>query len=133
MLNVFDGMQQRKNHTQTIYVFSDVLHFIEVMQNINKATETIFAKWKEFQKLKCTSATFSGVDLIDIHKLENFFEVNINVYEICSLGTITNLYHSSANYGTTMNLNLHFNHFSYITDINYFCGRHQCQKCNRFV
>ena len=79
----------------------------------------------------CTGAAFNGVDLIDIHKLENFFEVNINVYELCSLGTITNLYHSSADYGTTMNLNLYSNHFSYITDINYFCGRHQCRKCNR--
>ena len=86
------------------------------------------------REFKLTLETFSGVTLKDLHEIERFFKVNINVY---SLGLKNNICHawlvrrSTEQFESTLFLDLYKNHFSYIHNFTLYCRYYVCQICKK--
>ena len=71
---------------------------------------------------------FEGITIDDLHKVETVFEVNIVVYELgdeCAQLVRRSL----GQYTTTMNINLHQTHFSYIRNMKLYAHSYLCRKC----
>ena len=71
---------------------------------------------------------FEGITIDDLHKVETVFEVNIVVYELgdeCAQLVRRSL----GQYTTTMNINLHQTHFSYIRNMKLYAHSYLCKKC----
>ena len=75
-------------------------------------------------------AHFSGVQLFDFIHLEDFFELNLIVYELD--GKVAKLVQRSHEfYKETMRLNVYKNHLSVIVDFKLYCGVYQCIHCDK--
>ena len=76
---------------------------------------------------------FAGVTIDDLSKIEATFGVNVVVYKLdeSTDGTTTaELVRRSTGCGkTTMYVNLHESHYSYIQDIGKYCHSYRCRKC----
>ena len=76
---------------------------------------------------------FAGVTLDDLHKVESKFETNVVVYQLVEIDngkTMAELVRRSTDCGkTTMYVNLHESHYSYIQDIGKYCHSYRCRKC----
>ena len=76
---------------------------------------------------------FAGVTIDDLSKIEATFGVNVVVYKLDERtdGTTTaELVRRSTGCGkTTMYVNLHESHYSYIQDIGKYCHSYRCRKC----
>ena len=73
---------------------------------------------------------FSGVQLFDFINLEDFFELNLIVYELD--GKVAKLVQRSREfYKETMRLNIYENHLSVIVDFEHYCGVYQCIHCDK--
>ena len=76
---------------------------------------------------------FVGVTLDDLHKVESKFETNVVVYQLVEIAngkTMAELVRRSTGCGkTTMYVNLHESHYSYIQDIGKYCHSYRCRKC----
>ena len=77
---------------------------------------------------------FQGVSLEDLVRVETAFQVNINVFKLTNTETkgveSEVVRRSLCRYPETMYLNLHENHFSYISDINKYCHSYRCRTCD---
>ena len=78
---------------------------------------------------------FAGVTLEDLSKIEAKFDVNVVVYkldEIADGKTTAELVRRSTGCGkTTMYVNLHENHYSYIRDVNMYSRSWRCCNCEQ--
>ena len=73
---------------------------------------------------------FTGVELLDLPNLEDFFKLNIIVYELeDAVATLVQRSHEL--YSETMRLNLHENHLSLITDFKKYCRVFKCTRCDK--
>ena len=76
---------------------------------------------------------FVGVTLDDLHKVESKFETNVVVYQLVEIDngkTMAERVRRSTDCGkTTMYVNLHESHYSYIQDIGKYCHSYRCRKC----
>ena len=74
---------------------------------------------------------FQGVSLEDLFRVKMVFQVNINVFKLMNVGKkgveSKVVRRSLCRYSETMYLNLHENHFSYISDINDYCHSYRCR------
>ena len=71
---------------------------------------------------------FEGITVDDLHKVETVFEVNIVVYELgdeCAQLVRRNL----GQYTTTVRINIHQTHFSYIRNMKMYAHSYPCRKC----
>ena len=71
---------------------------------------------------------FEGITVDDLHKVETVFEVNIVVYELgdeCAQLVRRSL----GQYTTTMHINLHQTHFSYIRNMKLYAHSYLCRHC----
>ena len=75
-------------------------------------------------------ADFAGVRLFDFLHLEDFFELNLIVYELD--GKVAKLVQRSREfYKETIRLNVYENHLSVIVDFEHYCGVYQCVHCDK--
>ncbi|XP_063966739.1 uncharacterized protein LOC135156886 [Lytechinus pictus] len=96
---------------------------------------------------------FEGIDLSKLDKVEEFFKINIMVYELQpseltngdnilleNEGELVNSKSTVAaklvrrgldKFPETMYVNLYVNHFSFISDINRYCQNYQCRTCDK--
>jgi hypothetical protein len=86
-----------------------------------------YEKYIEFTQ----STNFNGIDMKDVDKLEECFELNINIYVMDEKEVITPVFKSMLRFTDTMNLNLYENHLSYITKIDVFSSKFKCVKCEK--
>ena len=77
-----------------------------------------------------TVGTFPGVTLHELRGLEDHFKVNIQVYSMDEQSQATLIRRSVTQFPTTLYLNLHGNHFSYIKDFKLYSKAHKCRSCN---
>ena len=82
-------------------LFNQWVHY----HNANHPFEALIPHEKE---------TFKGIFIQDIAKLQVCFEMNINVMEIRSDGSVTSEFNSATNYKDTMYLNLYKSHVNLI-------------------
>ena len=73
---------------------------------------------------------FTGVELFDLPNLEDFFKLNIVVYERED-AVATLVQRSRDLYRETMRLNLRENHFSLIADFEKYCRVFKCTRCDK--
>ena len=74
--------------------------------------------------------TFVGVNLVDFIDLEDFFKVNLVVYEL-EEGVAKLIQRSRELYSETMRLNIWKNHLSLIVDFEHYCRVYQCIHCGK--
>ena len=74
--------------------------------------------------------TFVGVNLVDFIDLEDFFKVNLVVYEL-EEGVGKLIQRSRELYSETMRLNIWKNHLSLIVDFEHYCRVYQCIYCGK--
>ena len=71
---------------------------------------------------------FTGVNLSDFADLEDFFKINLVVYELEE--KVAKLVKRSRElYSKTIRLNIWKNHLSLIVDFEYYCNMYQCIHC----
>lgn len=79
---------------------------------------------------------FEGVTLDELPQLENLFQVNIMVYALEPLEngkTVAHPVHRSMqHYPSTLYLNLHKNHFSYIKNMKTYSKSFVCSRCGKY-
>ena len=73
---------------------------------------------------------FQGVFLIDFPEMEDFFEINIVVYELQDKKAKL-IQRSRKLYDETMRLNVFKNHLCLIVDFEKYCDVYQCQRCDK--
>ena len=106
------------------------LHRGEKVQALERPTQALLDQWcfhKGIQK-------FKGVQLSDIPEVEDFFKVNINIYELMADGiehTAKAVYVSTSTHESTMHMNLYKNHLSFITNFNTYAKRWKCRCCDK--
>ena len=74
--------------------------------------------------------TFVGVNLVDFIDLEDFFKINLVVYEL-EEGVAKLIQRSRELYSETMRLNIWKNHLSLIVDFEHYCRVYQCIHCGK--
>ena len=105
---------------------------------LERQTKELFKKWCQNRKVvdKCN---YKGLLLPDdVPHFETVFRVNINIFEYDPLkNSAKPLYLSRANsktfkkYDSTMNLNCHRNHLTYITNLPVYSRKFTCRHCDR--
>ena len=93
-----------------------------------KAAKKLFRKY--CVHFDVSPADFAGVQLFDFIHLEDFFKLNLIVYELD--GKVAKLVQCSREfYQETMRLNVFGNHLSVIVDFERYCGVYQCVHCDK--
>ena len=79
---------------------------------------------------------FAGVTMKDFYRVETTFQTNVCVYSLVKPDeederpTAELVRRSVCKYPTTLYLNLHETHFSFIQDVRMYCHSYRCRKCN---
>ena len=74
---------------------------------------------------------FEGLSFEDFPEFETRFDVNLEVYNLTEDGFAWSVYKSRGQHPTTMYVNLHENHLSYIRDFAMSAQKCQCRTCKR--
>lgn len=61
---------------------------------------------------------YPGLEMEDMHRLEECFEINVNIFKLREDGSVEVIRRSPCHFKACMNLNLYKNHLSYISNIN---------------
>ncbi|XP_072017427.1 uncharacterized protein [Amphiura filiformis] len=113
---------------------------------LEKQTKALF---KEYSNQ--SSQDFKGIKVDQLHEVEDVFGVNIMVYELVDLGAdviddhnteeteknmngmvVARLVRRSLEkHSSTMYINLHNEHFSYISNIDKYTQSYACRKCHK--
>jgi hypothetical protein len=75
------------------------------------------------------NTNFNGLDMKDVDRVEECFEININIFIMDEKEVVTPIFKSMQRFSDTMNLNLYENHLSYIANMNVFAKKFKCVKC----
>ena len=80
---------------------------------------------------------FAGVSVKDLYRVETTFQTNVCVYSLVKPNendderpTAELIRRSICKYPTTLYLNLHETHFSFISDVRMYCHSYRCRTCN---
>ena len=79
---------------------------------------------------------FAGITMKDLYRVETTFQTNVCVYSLVKpdeedeQSTAELVRRSVCKYPTTLYLNLHETHFSFIQDFRMYCHSYRCRKCN---
>ena len=81
---------------------------------------------------------FAGVSMKDLYRVETAFQTNVCVYSLVKPNendaderpTAELIRRSICKYPTTLYLNLHETHFSFISDVRMYCHSYRCRTCN---
>ena len=87
----------------------------------------LFIEFLDHRQLETTE--FARVNEADLVELETFFGVSVTVFAMDADGECSVVWNSKRKFARPLNLHLYANHFSYIKDIDAFCGNFQCENC----
>ena len=87
----------------------------------------LFKEFLDHRQLEPTE--FAGVNETDLVGLETLFGVSVTVFAMNADGVCSVVWNSRRKFARPLNLHLYANHFSYIKDIDAFCGNFQCENC----
>ena len=106
------------------------LHRCATVQALQRLTQVLLDQWcfhKAIQK-------FKGIQLSDIPEVEDFFIVNVNIYELMAGGIehmAKAVYVRTSTHESTMHMNLYKNHLSFIANFNTYAKRWKCRCCDK--
>jgi hypothetical protein len=105
------------------------LHFGHCVRKLETVTVELFSEYCKAAGIGNSIPKFEGVTLHALRQLEDVFEVNIQVYSMDEKAQATLIRRSLGPFRSTLYLNLHNNHFSYITDFKCYSKAHKCRSC----
>ena len=97
--------------------------------NIERTVKMYRDKWFIHKNLNLRG--FRGVLLSEMGDFEKLFKVNVNVLELKADGNVDCLYRTQCRHKSTMYLNVHDNHLSYINDIRRYSRSYKCRSCEQ--
>ena len=106
------------------------LHQGATVQAQERLTQVLLDQWCFHKGIQ----NFKGIQLSDIPEVEDFFKVNVNIYEVIADGvehTAKAAYVSTSIHESTMHMNLYKNHLSYIANFTTYAKRWKCQCCDK--
>jgi G:T-mismatch repair DNA endonuclease (very short patch repair protein) len=95
-------------------------------------TTMFYNKWIEHKyNKKLKMKDFDGISLTEIEDFEDYFKINVNIFQLTDKKVAIPVYRSEAKYSDcqTMNLNLFENHLSYIQNLKLYCKKYECDRC----
>ena len=96
-------------------------------QTFRQHTLQYFQKFCEYMQQDFSA----GVSLEYMHDVEKCFQISINVFSLEEDGTSKIMYKSQTRFSTTLNMNMHGSHLSFITNMQAYCKKYQCVNCGQ--
>lgn len=131
-----DTNAKGQKYTDSLCLFRCLAHYLKKRDSLDTPievlTEQYYIKWSNLQDIPHHKSKFKGVQLSDMSKIEECFELNVYVYRLLDPGTCVCIYKSMDKHNNTMYVNLYEKHLSLIMDIDLYCHRYQCPRCDRF-
>jgi hypothetical protein len=90
-----------------------------------------YDQWCKYINTDLSPNDFSGIQLHEIPKAEECFQININIFERQQDGAVVPIYKSSYKFKSNIYLNLHGHHLSYVNNFKAYAKKYQCPKCQR--
>ena len=105
-------------------------------ERLETHTDHYFKQWIEYVNSKegivhIDPDQFMGISLDQMADFEHCFSVNVNVYQLQEDGSALSIYKSRCHHKDTVHLNLYEHHLSYISNLNGYASKYQCQTCER--
>jgi hypothetical protein len=123
--------QDRKHkrfYTQNLCFFRALAyHYTHKAYGLEKETLRLFRMFSDSEDI----TAFKGISLEQIPKLEQIFQINVNIYQLNEDESIDCMFRSRGAYKDTMNLNAYENHLSYIKTMSTYAGKFTCRNCNK--
>ena len=148
------GIDALDHNAQTGKIYKDNLCFFRALalhngchpKNVGRDTQHYY---EQYRQTRPEGKKFCGVKLKELPELEQLFEVNIFVYlleptkpdgDVEEAEDKVNepeiaaqlIYRSFCHYTSTLYLNLHQRHFSYIKDIKKYAKSYCCSRCGTY-
>ena len=129
-INALDTDRKGKPYNDDLCFFRCLVKFFK--QKLNKENvKTYYNQWCDFTNVEIPMKKFGGVELCDIPEVEDCFKININIFERQADKTVTPVYKSQHIHKSTMYLNMHKNHLSYVKKFNSYAKKFHCPTCDR--
>ena len=111
-------------------VYFDALHASCTLQNLESKTKELFLCYCKFTIVG--PSNFQGITLHDLVQIENCFSFNVYVYALeWKEQAVAKIVQRSRHlFSSTINLNLHENHFIYVKSMQMYTGRFVCPRCS---
>ena len=107
----------------------------EHMKDTDKSLIQYLNQWRRFNNYSEITSNkmknFGGVSIQDMNKLEQCFNLKINIVSMNSSGSVNVIYESLSQAENVMYLNNYQDHLSYITNYTKFASKFQCEKCSK--
>ena len=107
----------------------------EHMKDTDKSLIQYLNQWRRFNNYSEITSNkmknFGGVSIQDMNKLEQCFNLKINIVSMNSSGSVNVIYESLSQAENVMYLNNYQDHLSYITNYTKFACKFQCEKCSK--
>jgi hypothetical protein len=97
----------------------------------NKAFEAKVDLYLKKYKSYSDISYFPGLGIEDVSSFEECFEININIFDLSEENVVTPVFKSLLRFTDTMNLNMHQGHLSYIKNMEAYCHKYKCIKCDK--
>lgn len=119
------GNKKGRRYDDNKCFFRALAHHLTTTE-VEQTTNALLRRWE-------VEVGTEDVTVEDMPALENFFEVNIQIYCLNEDGTAKNVYNSCGHHSNldTMYLNQYGNHISYITNVKGYCRKFQCRSCDK--
>ena len=151
-----NGLIPLNRSAETGKVYNDNLCFFRALalhngchlKNLERDAKHYYERYRKSQPEK---KKFCGVKLKELHDLEHLYEINIFVYSLEPTKgdgeeeddnqddtdakpeiAAQLIYRSLCHYTSTLYLNLHQRHFSYIKDMKTYSKSYCCSRCGKF-
>ena len=98
-------------------------------EKLERHTKSLFAKWYSIHSIPDTD--FKGVSLGEIPLFEETFEINVVIFDLEPDDTVRSIYKSLSTFPSTIYLNKHDQHISYINKIKTYSKTFKCDNCGK--
>lgn len=104
------------------------LHRGHDIKSVDGPAREYVQQWHDHSK---NEKQFGGVAYEEFPDFENFFKVNLEVYRLRQDGFASSIYKSRGRQESTMYVNMHENHVSYIKEFALYASKYRCNTCDR--
>ena len=127
-----NGKEKHEDNLCALRCYTYHLHpEMYVKSRKNTAFEAKVYLYLEKFKKNCHISDFEGLEIEDVSLFEECFEININMFDLSEEDVVTPVFKSLFRFTDTMNLNLYQGHLSYIKNMQAYCSKYKCIKCDK--
>ena len=103
--------------------------FGKTYHNCNQKVKELFNQYCEHFQVEAQD--FKGIELENLHALENFYEVQLFAMSLKEDGSAETLYLSQTSFPTKIYMNVYEHHLSFITDPTMYAKSYICNRCGK--